>query len=714
MKQVLQNLRTGATEVVDVPAPALRARGVLMTTTRSLVSAGTERMLVDFGRASLIGKVRRQPERVREVLDKIRTDGLFTTIEAVQSKLDQPLALGYCATGIVAATDGDADGLRVGERIVANSPHAEIAFVPRNLCARIPDGVEDDAAAFTVIGAIALQGIRLANPTLGETVVVIGLGLIGLMAVQLLVANGCRVVGVDSNAARIALAKRFGATTVDLAAGEDPVEMAIAASRGRGVDAVIVAASTTSSDPVSQAARMSRKRGRIVLVGVAGLELSRAEFYEKELSFQVSCSYGPGRYDPEYEAHGNDYPIGFVRWTEQRNFEAVLDMMASGAVDPRPLISHRFAIAEAREAYDLLAGDTPSLGILLSYHGAAQPVASQPIELSAGVAASDNRRPGVSVIGAGNYAGRVFIPALAKTGAPLRVLVSSTGVSAVHHGKRFGFVRAATDTADAIEDAETGGVVIATRHDSHAGLTARAIQAGRAVYVEKPLAIDRAGLNEVREAVASAGGSARLMVGFNRRFSPLAVRMRELLSPIAGPKTLIATVNAGAIPANHWTQDPQVGGGRIVGEACHFVDLLRFLVGAPIVGVHAAALPRADGIPPDTVTATLRFDDGSIGTIHYFADGHRSFPKERIEAMAGSKVLALNNFLELIGYGFSNFKRLRLWRQDKGHAAAAQAFVSMISSGILPTPLDELFEISRVSIEVAEAAAAGEQAAPGE
>ncbi|VUZ84786.1 alcohol dehydrogenase, partial [Candidatus Methylomirabilis lanthanidiphila] len=499
MKQILQNLRTGVTELAEVPCPRAGSGQLLIRTTRSLISAGTERMLVEFGKANLIEKARRQPDKVRMVLDKVRTDGLLQTIEAVRRKLDQPLPLGYCNVGVVLEVGEGLTQFQVGDRVASNGKHAEVVCVPGNLCAKIPDGVGDEAAAFTVIGAIALQGIRLAQPALGETCVVTGLGLIGLVAVQLLIAHGCRVLGVDRDPARLELARRCGAETVDLSRGEDPLAAAQALSRGRGVDAVVVAASTTSSEPMHQAALMCRKRGRIVLVGVTGLELSRADFYEKELTFQVSCSYGPGRYDPAYEEKGQDYPVGFVRWTAQRNFEAVLDMMAAGRLDVTPLISHRFTVEQAEQAYVLVGGAGPSLGILLEYPGQEETPANELRRSSLVLAppAAVGGQATVAFIGAGNYASGVLIPAFKATGARLKSVVSSGGVSGLHAGRKFGIETATTDADSVFADPQVNVVVIATRHDSHARLICRALQAGKHVFVEKPLALTMDELAEI-------------------------------------------------------------------------------------------------------------------------------------------------------------------------------------------------------------------------
>jgi len=551
VKQVLQSLKSGAIEVADVPRPAVTRGHLLVQTSRTLISAGTERMLVEFGRASLLNKARQQPERVRQVLDKIRTDGLGPTLDAVRNKLDQPLPLGYCNVGVVIELGEGVSGFAVGDRVVSNGKHAEVVSVPASLCAPVPEGVPDEQAVFTVLGAIGLQGIRLAQPTLGEAVVVTGLGLIGLLTVQLLRAHGCRVLGMDLDAGKLALARRFGAETVDLSAGQDPIAAADAFSRGRGVDAVLITASTRSDEPMHQAALMCRQRGRIVLVGVAGLDLSRDDFYKKELSFQVSSSYGPGRYDPTYEEKGQDYPVGFVRWTAQRNFEAVLDMMAAGRLDPAPVVSHRIAIGDAAQAYALLSAPAESLGIVLEYPATDEPPA-RTVSLGASratQAAGPAGTPGVSFIGAGNYASSVLIPAFAAAGARLRIVASSGGVTSLHAGRKFGFAQTTTDPDAVFADRDTSIVVVTTRHDSHARFVLRALSAGKDVFVEKPLCLTLAELGDIEalhRRLAEVGSAPRLMVGFNRRFAPQVRRMKELLTGTAGPKAFVITVNAGA------------------------------------------------------------------------------------------------------------------------------------------------------------------------
>lgn len=700
MKQILQNLSTGQSEVIEAPVPQTRQGSLLIDTTVSLISTGTERMLVDFGKAGLLAKARSQPEKVRQVLDKVATDGLMTTVDAVRAKLGQPIPLGYCNVGVVRSAA--AEGFGAGDRVVSNGPHADVVSVPKNLCARVPDNVSDEAAAFTVVASIGLQGIRLAQPTLGEVFVVTGVGLIGLLTVQMLRAQGCRVLAIDFDDSKLALARDFGAETCNPGSGEDPVAAGLEFSQGRGVDGVIVTASTESSDPIAQAAHMSRRRGRIVLVGVTGLQLNRADFYEKELSFQVSCSYGPGRYDPGYEEQGQDYPIGFVRWTEQRNFEAVLGMLALGTLDVAPLISHRVPFAEAPRAYELLTTDKAALGIVLTYGHPVEPRHTRTVALEA-MAIEASGRAVLGFVGAGNYASRMLIPAFKAAGATLHSIASAGGTSAVVHGRPAGFAEATSDTDSMIANTQINAIAIVTRHNSHARLTVQALDARKHVFVEKPLALTFDELNEVETAHASSG--RHLMVGFNRRFAPQVETMKRLLDTVNAPKSFVMLMNAGMIPADHWTQDPTVGGGRIIGEACHYIDLMRFLVGAPIVSVEARRMgeTNAEAVSADKAAITLGFKDGSFGTIHYLANGGSSFPKERIEVFAAGRTLQLDNFLKLKGFNWPGFRKQNLWRQDKGQNACAAAFVNAVATGQdVPIPHAELFEVAKVTIEAAE------------
>lgn len=705
MKQILQSLKTGATEIAEVPCPQLKSGQLLIRTRQTLVSAGTERMLVEFGKANLIDKARQQPDKVKMVLDKIKTDGVVPTLETVFNKLDQPLPLGYCNVGKILACGSGVNGFSVGDRVASNGKHAEVCGVPVNLCAKVPECVSDEAAAFTVLGAIALQGIRLIQPELGETVVVTGLGLIGLLTVQLLRAHGCKVVGIDFESEKLALAKAFGAEAVDLAAGQDPVATVLAYTQGRGADAVIITASSTSNELVHQAALMCRKRGRIVLVGVVGLALSRADFYEKELTFQVSCSYGPGRYDPDYEDKGFDYPIGFVRWTEQRNFEAVLDMMADGRLNVQPLISHRFLLSQAEEAYSLVGGAGKSLGILLQYPGEIEKPESELLQSTVSLVARQARNSvTLAFIGSGNYATAVLISAFKQAGARLKTIASSAGVSGLHAGRKFGFEQTTTDTVQIFADPDINAVVVSTRHDSHADFVVKALESGKHVFVEKPLCLTLGEIERIQQNYCELhlkhSVTPLLMVGFNRRFAPQIKKIKTLLAGATGPKTFVMTVNAGAIPDGHWTQDLSVGGGRIIGEACHFIDLLRFLAGSRITGHQAIKMEATSN---DTVSINLQFADGSIGTVHYLANGSKAFPKERLEVFASGRVLQLDNFRKLKGYGWPGFGKLNLWRQDKGQKACAAAFVNAVrEGGIAPIPFEEILEVAKVSIELTE------------
>ena len=703
MRQVSFSFRTGDVDLVDVPYPVATANQVVIGTTATLMSAGTERMLLNFGNAGWIEKVRQQPDRFREVLNKIRSDGLLSTLEAVNAKLDQPIALGYCNVGTVLEVGVGVSDFRAGDRVISNGAHAEVVRVPRTLCAKIPDGVSDEAAAFSVVGAIGLQGVRLAQPTLGEHFVVIGLGLIGLLTCQILNAAGCKVLGCDFDAKRLQLARQFGAEIFDLSGDTDPVSWVLGRTNGRGADGVLITASTDSNSPVKQAAQMSRQRGRIVLIGVAGLALSRADFYEKEISFQVSCSYGPGRYDLSYEQGGNDYPLGFVRWTAQRNFEAVLQMLAAGRIQVEPLITHRYAFDDVSAAYRTLLDNASALGIVLKYAraGGMAELNERTIKLSDSSSIPQTSRISVGFFGAGNYASRVLIPSFANAGALLNVLVNTGSIQGVSVGRRHGFLALSTEPATALNDNRVSVIVIATRHDSHASLAIRAIEAGKHVFVEKPLALTLEDLDAVQTALRrqwATHAQTQFCVGFNRRFSPLAIKMRELLHGSGGPKSIIYTVNSGAIPAKHWTQQAAAGGGRIVGECCHFIDFLRFMVGEPIEDFQAHAVSNT-GRPRDTVTITLRFTDGSIGTVHYFSNGSRAFPKERVEGFTDGKTVQLDNFRRLRSFGWRAGAGLRAWRQDKGQQHLVNEFVKRIKDGgdqLISLP--EIFEVMRVSI----------------
>jgi predicted dehydrogenase/threonine dehydrogenase-like Zn-dependent dehydrogenase len=733
MKQILQHLGNGETMLAEVPAPNRSPGSVLIETSLSLVSLGTEKMLIDFGKSGLIAKARSQPDKVKQVLQKIKTDGLWSTVDAIRAKLDAPIALGYCNVGRVIEADLGSE-YRPGDRVISNGPHAEVVSTPANLTARIPDSVDDETAAFTVVGAIGLQGIRLIGPTLGERIAVFGLGLIGLLAVQILRANGCQVLGIDLDPSKLALARSFGAHTVDLSAGQDPIAVAESWTSGVGVDAVLITASTKSDELVHQSAIMCRHRGRIVLVGVVGLNLRRADFYEKELTFQVSCSYGPGRYDPNYEKKGLDYPIGFVRWTEKRNFEAVLQLMADRKIQVRDLISHRFAFDDALAAYGEIQ-NRGAMGIVLNYsrgpaatedraahsatevsrNGHAKPAATAisgdhvaPVNQASSASRFDSskskqsRPVGLAVVGSGEFATRTLLPLLPAQGIHRNVVVSSQGVSAAHAAKKFGFAEATSDLRKALESDHVDAVIISTPHNTHAALVCSALRAGKHVFVEKPLGLSEAEMEQVQRA-ALENKHLKLMIGFNRRFSKHSQAIKKWLTGAPSGIAVQITVNAGKIPANHWIQDRAVGGGRIIGEGCHFVDLARFFVGSPITSTSAIPLRGGDGRLGDCVSLGLSFDNGSVATVQYLSNGSKDYPKERIEVYAGGKVILCDNFRSTREFGGRG--KLSSFRQDKGHQAELAAFFHAIATDdISPIPLEELLEVSLATIRLDEQA----------
>jgi predicted dehydrogenase/threonine dehydrogenase-like Zn-dependent dehydrogenase len=711
MKQIIQDLKTGAIHLADVAVPDVKPGHLLLQTTCSLISAGTERMLVDFARAGYLAKARQQPEKVKQVIDKIRTDGLGAAVQSVMAKLDQPIPMGYCNVGRVLEVGKGVTGFRVGDRVASNGPHAEVVMVPKHLAAKIPDQVSDEEASFTILGAVALQGIRLIHPTLGETVAVFGLGLIGLLAVQMLQAHGARVIGFDFDSERVKLARKYGCQSEDLSLGTDPVEAAMAGTREAGVDGVLVTAATNSDELMQQAAGMCRKRGRIVLTGVTGLNLRRSDFYEKELTFQVSCSYGPGRYDPVYEDGGQDYPLGLVRWTEQRNFEAVLEVLRQKRLLVDGLISKRFPLHDAKQAYDAVAANS-AIGVMLSYpeakpHAPEEASVARAVRHHAAPAQTDNAVCGL--IGAGAFAQQKILPALAATGARLKWVATSKGLSGSIAARKFGIEQSTTEAHRVFDDPEVNAVVIATRHNSHARLTIQALEAGKSVFVEKPLCLTASELAEITEAHRKAcearPGGPILTVGFNRRFAPLITRLKSQLAHRKRPLAMTFICNGGPVPADHWIQDPSVGGGRIIGEACHFIDLLHFLAGeSPVVQVAAAKLGANDASNlNDTVSITLRFKDGSLGQVNYFANGAKTYPKERLEVFGEGRVFVIDNFRRLKCYGVRG-KNKNCWTQDKGHRAEFQAFVDAIRTGRgSPIPFESLANTTKAALAAVEA-----------
>ena len=681
MRGIVQDVGVGSLTVAEMPIAAVQCESVLISNSRSLLSAGTEKMARELAKKSLLAKAKERPDHVRRVMEKVRNEGLWTTIEQVKQKLDEPMPMGYCSAGVVLACGDGVQGFKPGDLVASNGPHAEVVCVPKNLCAKIPDGVSTDQAAFTVLGSIAMQGVRLSKLNLGETALVIGLGLVGQLTVALLKAAGVRVIGTDLDPAKCELAKPMGAAVArpGLTAGD--VEQM---TRGLGADAILITASTKSNGPIDLAANAVRQKGRVVLVGVVGLELDRRPFYFKEAEFVVSCSYGPGRYDASYEDGGQDYPVAYVRWTEQRNMQAVLDLMAAGSLDVSPLISHRFSIDQAEDAYNLIeTGSEPYLGILLEYPEQIA-VEQRSIELKA----QTPQIPGtvrVGCLGAGNFARSVLLPKLcAVKGVQPEVLCSSGGLSAVHSGGKLGFAVASSDEQDVLENDTVDAVFVITRHDQHAQQVIRGLRGSKHVFVEKPLCLNLAEFSEIESTLAELGEqSGLLMVGFNRRFSPAARAVRNAFESTVEPLTVSIRFNAGAISSDHWAQDLQIGGGRIIGEACHAIDLATYLTGSPVVRVFAESIGgfNAPQITDDQCFITLRHANGSVSNVAYLAGGDKAFPKERVEIFGGGNVAVIDDFrtAEL----WSGGKRKRVWKggQDKGHQAELQAFVDAILQG---------------------------------
>lgn len=705
MRQLVQDLRSGETHLEEVAAPRVGTGHLLVQTRRSLVSMGTERSLTEFGKASYVGKAKQQPEKVKAVIDKVRTDGLFPTMEAVKEQLDRRLPLGYSNAGEVVEVGADVQGFRLGDRVASNGPHAEFVNVTPHLCAKIPDHVSDEQAAFTVIGAVGLQGVRLLEPRLGESVAVFGLGLVGLLASQILRAHGARVMGFDVESGRVELARRLGVSAVDLSTESDPVAAGLSFSGDNGVDAVLITASTESSGLIHQAAQMSRKRGRVVLTGVTGLELRRSDFYEKELTFQVSCSYGPGRYDPKYEQGGNDYPIGFVRWTEQRNFGAVLDLLEQGSLQVDELITHRLPLHDAPSTYSALS-DPGAIGIVLEYPVPPRADASRRTISHLPSRASQDI-PVLAVVGCGAFSQAKLLPAIGRTPARLKWVASAKGLSGAQAARRFQAERSTTDPEAVLSDPEVDAVVIATPHNTHAALTIAALDAGKSVFVEKPLCIKEEDLELLASAYerVSKVGARRpiVMVGFNRRFAPLTHDMKRMLRGRQQPLAIVLTVNAGPLDPGHWVLDPTIGGGRILAEACHFIDLAQHLAGAPVTRVHATAPEvTGNGLTGDTATITLSFADGSIAQVNYFTNGSKAYQKETVEVFSDGRVLRLDNFRRLHTYGFPVRQARRLPRsQDKGHDAEVGAFITSIQQGAdSPIPFDEIAVVTKATFAV--------------
>ena len=711
MKQLFQLSGSSLPALVDVPAPIIKDGYVLIRTTHSLISTGTERATLNANNGGIIASCIRRPEKIKRVINLSFNEGLSTAIQAVNSSLNNATPLGYSNVGIV--VQSNCPEFKEGDRVLSNGHHAQYVSIPKNLCVKIPDQVSNYDATFGVLGSIALQGVRLLKPEIGENILVLGLGLVGLLTVQILKSNGCNVLASDLSPDRCKLGKDLGIKTINTSI-EDLLEAASSFSGGVGVDGVIIATSTMSNAPISQAAKACRKRGRIVMVGVSGLDIKREDFYEKELSFQVSASYGPGRYDSFYEQDGNDYPIGFVRWTENRNFEAVLSMISSGLLNVTPLISGIFQLERASEAYQLLS-DPLVLGIILDYgiETNSIDIPGKKLELISEILLQDGnvnkvfrgRRLQVSFIGAGNYAGNMLIPAFKKFGAFFNILVSGGSLKSVALGKKYKFNKVSTDINSVVSASNEDAIVIATRHNQHAEQVIYALKFFNNIYVEKPLAIDDLGLEKIAQELhiytQKNERIPNLIVGFNRRFSPHVIKMKELLDARHEAKVIIITVNAGYIPPNHWVNNIKEGGGRVNGECCHFIDLAYFLIGCPIKDFSTANCE--DSLSKqvnDRVVINLMFDDGSLATIIYLSNGSKSFQKERIEVFCGGSILQLNNYQKMIGYEWPGFKSMYLWREDKGQFSCVEAFLSSCETGIPVIPINEILEVTRITIQI--------------
>ena len=698
MKQIIQNLKSGETSQIEVPVPKIQEGHLLIKTICTLVSLGTERMLVEFGKASMLSKAKQQPDKVKMVLDKIKADGLRPTIHSVFNKLDEPIPLGYNNVGMVVEMGKGVKSIRMGDRVVSNGPHAEYVLIPENLVAKIPDYVSDEQAAFTVLGSIGLQGIRLLKPTFGETIVVYGLGLIGLLSLQLLKANGCNVIGIDIAKDKLKLAETFGAVALDAKSGVDLPGRIMQETDGYGADGVLITASSKDNEIIAQSAKMCRKRGRIVLVGVTGLNISRADFYEKEISFQVSCSYGPGRYDDEYEKKGRDYPLPFVRWTENRNFKAVINALANGNLNVEPLITDILPFDQFDHVYKNISG-SKAIATIFKFPKTSN--GSKRIAIEKTGKFDTNKKVCIGVIGVGNFAKMTLLPALSKLDARIKYLCDITGVAATTMAKKYNIDFSVSDFDEVLNDVEVNLIIITTRHNSHAGLAGAALKAGKHVLVEKPLALNEAELQKTLEVYNT--NNQILTVGFNRRFAPTIVELKKYISDFSADLNMVATMNAGFIPKQHWVHDMETGGGRIIGEACHFIDLLSYLTDSPVKAVFMTGLGVEPKEDTDNAIITLKFENGAQGVVNYFANGSKTYAKERIEVFGNGKVFIIDNFRRLEGYGVKGISKIK-YKQDKGHFNQFKTLIHALSSGDTSkvVPLESVVNTTRASFAALE------------
>lgn len=705
MKQVLQNRKTGRPFVGEVPVPALQRGRVLVRTVASLISAGTERAAVELVSKGLVQEARQRPDLVKAVVAKVKNEGLLNTFASVRDKMAASQALGYSTAGIVAAVAEDVTEFQVGDRVacagVGFASHAEVLSVPKNLCVHLPEGVSFESGAYGTLGAIALQGVRLAEPTLGESVVVIGLGLVGQLTVQLLKANGCRVFGLDLDESRVSLALELGADKA-VVSNEDAAKAIEAWTRSQGADAVLITAATDSNEPIELAARVSRLKGRVIVVGMTGMDIPRPPFFSRELKLIISMSYGPGRYDPEYEERGHDYPLPYVRWTEKRNIESFLQLVGDKRINVERLTTHRFPITEADRAYQLISGDVrePNLGVVLNYDPEAE--VARKVSLSATPPVRKSEKSIVlGVIGAGGYVPAMLLPHFKTEGVEFRSIATASGISAHDVGKRFGFTYAVSSADEVLDDRDVNLVVIGTRHGTHAELASAALERNKHVFVEKPLALNDDELESVLQAARSS--TAKLMVGFNRRFSPLGQRAKEFFAQRDAPLSMLYRVNAGRIPPEHWVQDAEEGGGRIIGEVCHFIDFMQYLAGAPPVFLFAESINAKSNriVDADSVFITLRFADGSNGAVAYLSEGDKALAKERLEVFGGGRIFVLDDFKRASLYKDGREEQVTLKAQDKGQQAQVRRVcANVLQGGTSLISLEELVATTRATFRV--------------
>ncbi|MDC3171590.1 bi-domain-containing oxidoreductase [Pelagibacteraceae bacterium] len=697
MKKIIQNISNGETSLVEVPVPKVKSQNILIKSSFSLISPGTEKILTEFGNSNWLTRAKKNPDKVMQVINKIKTDGLIPAIESVKNKLDFPIELGYCNVGKVVDIGSKVTNLSIGERVISNGSHAEYVSVPKNLTCKIPNNVTDEQATFTVLGAIGLNGIRLAKLSIGEKVVVFGLGIVGLMTTQILLNSGYEVLCIDIDQEKLNIAKLYGAETYNSKDGDFLIEVANNFSNGNGVDAVFIASSSSSNDIIHNAAQISRKRGKIILIGVTGLKLNRSDFYEKELIFQVSCSYGPGRYDYSYEDQGNDYPFGFVRWTEQRNFEFILSMISKNQLKVDDLISQKFKFEDSLDAYKNLGQSKGQLGIIFEYNRDKDSVNDKNFTIKEKSLVNNKGDLNLGIIGSGNFTSKTILPIIQKNKkVNMNTIVSNSGFSGSILSKKFKFLYNSTDVNQIFKNEEINFVVIATRHDTHAQFVIEALKNNKNIFIEKPLALNLEELEAISKEYSSS--NSKILVDFNRRFSPQIKKTKSLLEKSNLPRAININVNSGYINKSHWTQDLSIGGGRIIGEVCHFIDLALFIANSNIKSWSAKKMKSESN---DTLCILLEFDSGSICSINYFSNGSAKYQKETIEIFTGNKILKLNNFLKLKGYGWKNFRSMNLWKQDKGHKNALNEFIETCSNS-LPSPINfvDIYNVTKISIEI--------------